>query len=241
MHGRALSMPKLARSRIRPTVAQLLIGAGDSHEEPHVGMTTMAPVKLRTIRSRRPSADDTALYERPDDLYALFAQAEPPTPAADPSPPNASIATESSDPSVVERLAAWDRAPAESAPLIRRASDADLQRAAAASRLAALVVQRRRLAAERSRASIRIEVIPPPDRGAPSTGATPNSPQAAPQPALIINAIPLPPAIAPDSAHPALMALRVAGRLLPLLLPAPATRSDTPLHLFAFLQRRQSQ
>lgn len=186
----------------------------------------MAPVKLRTIRSRRPAADDTALYERPDDLYALFVQAEPPTPAADPSPPNASIATESSDPSVVERLAAWDRAPATSASLARRASDADLQRAAAASRLAALVMRRRRLADERSRASIRIEVIPPPDRVAPSTGATPDPPQAAPQPEPIINAIPLPPAIAPDSAHLALTTLRVAGRLVPLLLPAPATRID---------------
>lgn len=186
----------------------------------------MASVKLRTIRSRRPAADDTAVYERPDDLYALFAQAEPPPTAAGPPPLTTSIDAKPSDPSVVERLAAWDRAPVASAPLARRASDADLQRAAAASRLAALVVRRRRLADERARTSIRIEVISPPDRNAPSTAAMPDPPQAAPQPEPIINAIPLPPAIAPDSAHLALTALRVAGRLVPLLLPAPTTHID---------------
>jgi hypothetical protein len=192
----------------------------------------MAPLKLRTTRSRRSPADEAATYERPDDLYALFAQAELPTSPADPTPPTDITATEPSEPSVIERRVAWDQAPAAWAPLARRASDADLQRAAVASRLAALVVRRRRLADERTRTSIHIEVLPPPDRTDPPASPTPASAatkpaRAAPQPEPLINAIPLPPALAPDSAHLALTSLRVAVRLVPLLLPAPATRIDT--------------
>lgn len=186
----------------------------------------MAPVKLRTIRSRSASAGEAAAYERPDDLYALFVQAEPPAVDVDPMLLATATGTEPSDSSIIERLAAWGQAPADAAPLARRASDADLQRAAAASRLAALVMRRRRLADERAQALIRIEVLPPPDRTDTYTATTTESPKIAPQPEPLINAIPLPPAIAPDSAHLALTTLRVAGRLVPLLLPAPATRID---------------
>ncbi len=182
----------------------------------------MAPVKLRTIRSHRSPADDTAVYERPDDLYALFAHTDPP-PDVNPPPPTA-FTNSASDSSVVERLTAWDHTPAS--PPVRRASDADLQRAAAASRLAALVVRRRRLTDERVSASIRIEVSPPSvHTDVPASTATEPA-RAAPQTEPLINVVPLPPAIAPDSAHLALTALRMAVRLVPLLLPAPATRID---------------
>ncbi len=185
----------------------------------------MAPVKLRTIRSHRSPADDTAVYERPDDLYALFAHAEPPA-DVNLTPPTACINSAASDSSVIERLTAWEHTPA-SAPPARRASDADLQRAAAASRLAALVVRRRRrLTDERVSASIRFEVSPPPVHADAPTSAATEPARAAPQTEPLINVVPLPPAIAPDSAHLALTALRMAGRLVPLLLPAPATRID---------------
>lgn len=184
----------------------------------------MAPVKLRTIRSHRSPADDTAVYERPDDLYDLFAHAKPP-PDVNSTPPTAFTNSTASDSSVVERLTAWEQTPA-AAPPARRASDADLQRAAAASRLAALVVRRRRLTDERVSVSIHSETSPPPVHAdAPPSAATEPA-RAAPQTEPLINVVPLPPAIAPDSAHLALTALRMAGRLVPLLLPAPATRID---------------
>jgi len=187
----------------------------------------MAPVKLRTIRSRRSPVDDASAYERPDDLYALFAQTEPPTFDADPPQPTTSTDADTFDDSLTEHLAIGDhRVPTESAPLARRASDLDLQRAAAASRLAALVVRRRRLADERARASIRIDVLPAPDQADTPASATTEPSRVAPQTEPLINAMPLPPAIAPDSAHLALTALRVAGRLIPFLLPAPTTRID---------------
>ncbi|ABU58345.1 hypothetical protein [Roseiflexus castenholzii] len=93
--------------------------------------------------------------------------------------------------------------------------------------LAAQVARRHRLADERARSPIRSAALPPHDHR--NTHAFPTTEPAgtAPQPEPLINAIPLPPAIAPDSAHLALTALRVAGRLVPLLLLALATRIDT--------------
>ncbi|NWG22624.1 MAG: hypothetical protein HXY39_20145 [Chloroflexi bacterium] len=193
-------------------------------------------MKLRKARSQTRLPLDSASYERPDELYAIFERATVDTPAPDdPSPMTDAIRTSipsSSSPepiSLSERLAPREQAPVYDTTLARRATDEDLRRAAVESRLAALTIMRRRAAESRVAAIPKVIVLPPnppTPEPAPVTLADEAPPEAMP-PQPLINTIPLPPAIAADSARLALAALRAAARLVPLLLLPHATRLET--------------
>lgn len=192
-------------------------------------------MKLRKARSQTRLPLDSASYERPDELYAIFERATVDTPAQDDPSPIAEVMRaggSSSYPdsiSLTERLAPLEQAPVRDTALARRATDEELRRAAVESRLAALTIMRRRAAEARAAAIPKVTVLPPnPPAPEPAPLPLPDDvPPAATPPQPLINSMPLPPALAADGARLALAALRAAARLVPLLLLPRATHIDT--------------